>query len=270
MKFKIKNGEQYIILEENDKINLATKNGAMEINVNRQNGKLDISGNSEIINSIKGDGILDKINFPTTVSKEEIIKACDHWLKMFEEMHDKYKELVLTEKYREQGVSMHLTFEEVFSPNEKLIAKNIALKLKKGNILIQDGVSITIPTSGDDIYKYLIASVLNYYISKNYEDTPINDKNCIDNVLHSKYYDGTSSSPMMAHANYLYNSQFFDTTKRITTQHNLGFASEQLIRDLKEDIHSQILGENFETDLIDTARQLGFLKTIEPSLKRNR
>lgn len=261
MKFKIENGEQYIILEENDKIRLTSKN-AKGIAVNCQSGKLDISGNLEVINSIKGDGILDKIDFPTITSKEEIIKLCDYWLKMFEEMHDKFKELVLREKYRKQGVSMYLTFNEVYSPKGRLIAKNIALKLKKGNILIQDGASITIPTYGDDIYNYLIASVLNYYISKNYEDTPINDKNCIDNVLYSKYYDGTSLSPMMAHVDYLYNSQFFDITKRITTQHNLGFSSEQLLRDLKDNIHSQILGENFESELVYSARQLNFLETL--------
>lgn len=270
MKFKIENGQQYIILEENDRINLATKSGTMEINVNRQNGKLDISGNSEIINSIKSDGILDKIDFPTTVSKEEIIKKCDYWLKMFEDMHDKYKELVLTKKYREQGVSMYLAFNEVYSPKGRLAAHNISLKLKKGDILIQDGVSITIPTSGDDIYKYLIASVLNYYISKNYEGTPIYDNNFIDNVLYSKYYRGTALTPMMANIDYILNSQFFGITKMIIAQHNLGFYSEQLIRDLKEDIHSQILGENFEAELVDSARQLNFLETIEPSLKRNR
>ena len=167
MKFKNENGEQYIILEENDKINITTRVSNKGIDVNCQNGKLNISGNSEIINSIKGDGILDKINLPATVSKEKIIKACDHWLKMFEEMHDKYKELVLTEKYREQGVSMYLTFDVVLYSKERVVARNISLKLKKGDVLIQDGVSITIPTSGDDIYKYLIARVLNYYISKN-------------------------------------------------------------------------------------------------------
>lgn len=76
MKFENINGVQHIILEENDKISITTKDshGDMTVDVECQNHGLNITGSSSLINTIKGNGILEKVFIQPTLSTDEIIE----------------------------------------------------------------------------------------------------------------------------------------------------------------------------------------------------
>ena len=65
MKFENIDGVQHIILEENDKISLKTEDAfaSGSINVECENGCLNISGDSLLINKISGEGMLEKLFF---------------------------------------------------------------------------------------------------------------------------------------------------------------------------------------------------------------
>ncbi len=121
MKFKNINGIQHIILEENDKISITAEDshGDMTIDVECQNYGLNITGSSSLINKISGDGMIEKVFVPPVISSEEIVEKCDKWLEMFRKVHDKFRQLVLTDRYRKQNITMNLSFCEFFSVSDK-------------------------------------------------------------------------------------------------------------------------------------------------------
>ena len=142
------------------------------ITITRNGDKVDISGVSDIIGSIKGAGMLEKICVPPVISSQDIIDKCDRWLEMFRKIHDKFKELVLKDKYREQSITMVVSFE---APKNGIKPGTISLALNRYNITIQDGANIKVDAIDKDVYAYLVANVLDYYVSKNYKDTKINN-----------------------------------------------------------------------------------------------
>ena len=113
-----KDGVQCIVLEEGEIIHITTPNRLEEdrIEIKGQGERIDISGNSSIVNVIRGEGMLEKVCIsPAILSSEEIIKKCDLWLDMFKQVHDAFTELVLTDKYREQQVCMVLDFSNFYN-----------------------------------------------------------------------------------------------------------------------------------------------------------
>ena len=258
MKFKVENGKQFIILDENDKICITTKKAgtSMNIDVTCQNGELDIADNSGIINSIKGNGMLEKVYLPPVTSKEEIIKKCDDFLKLFEDIHDKFKKLI-TQK---PEISMYLSFSKNFIQNGEIASRTIELDLTQNGFAFLNGVSISIPVSSDDIYRYLIASVLNYYLSQNYAHIQVKYEN-----LNTRDLSATLNISSMI------NSYLSKTVYTLLTLHNADIPAGQYIEELKNKIQSQSLGENFDSEISYASRQLAFLNsTIKEEEKLER
>lgn len=100
MKLEKIDGKQFIILEDNDKIYLTTAKemGKNSITITEDNDRIKIFGNSPLVNSISGKGMLEKVYIPPVISSEDIISKCDEWLEMFKQVHDVFKKLVLSEK----------------------------------------------------------------------------------------------------------------------------------------------------------------------------
>ena len=46
--------------------------------------------------------MLERVYIPPVVSSEDIINKCDKWIEMFKKVHDVFKKLVLSEKYRKR------------------------------------------------------------------------------------------------------------------------------------------------------------------------
>ena len=63
MKFEKIGKRQYIVLEENDKIFLTTpeKLDDADIEITRKDDGISISGDSSLVKSIRGDGMLEKV-----------------------------------------------------------------------------------------------------------------------------------------------------------------------------------------------------------------
>ena len=98
MKFKKIDGVQYIILEEDDRVCITTPDelDKSQVEIKEKDKKLDISGNSSIVSSIQGDGMLEKVYIPPVVSAKKIIEKCDNWFDMFKKVHDTFKKIVVT------------------------------------------------------------------------------------------------------------------------------------------------------------------------------
>lgn len=195
MKFEERNGKEYIILDKNDHIYFTTKDAMDEnceaIEVAMGDNGFCISGNSSLIEKISGEGMLSKVYLPPVLPAEEIVEKCDQWLEMYKKVHDKFKELVLTERYKKQHVTMALSFFNGKSLDGSKDTSNISLNLQLLNDVIQEGVSISINEDNDDIFQYLMVNVLDYYLAKNYSSSNVGCQSLDWNgILFSDYNGG--------------------------------------------------------------------------------
>lgn len=259
MKIIEKKGVPYIILEPNDKVCITTPNelDKKQITIEEKDKGLAISGNSSIVSSIHGSGMLEKVYIPPVVSSEEIIRKCDQWFDMFKQVHDTFKKLVLTDKYRQQNVAMELSFETFFSPSDSNVkGKIIDLDLKQYGKILQEGVRILIDEANEDIYSYLVAIVLDYYVSQNLGSEEI-DLMYFNGTLYSdeKYERGTIS-PMLAMLGTLTEStKYYRIVASILGNHNIGESSEQLIANLRNRISNQQIGDRMDSSISHSSNQ---------------
>lgn len=265
MKFEKIEGVQHVILEEDDNICITVPDQSSKIQIKKIDEKLDISGNSSIVNSISGNGMLDKVYIPPVVSSKEIIDKCDKWLYMFKKVHDVFKKLVLSDEFRKQNVVMELSFKRYFSLCDSVKGRSIDLNLKQYGIVIKEGVTISIGEDNDDIYAYLMASVLDYYILKNLSDKDI-DLMHFNNVLYSDdKVTQRSTVPILALLGSLTESQeYYQIVASIIGNHNIGESSEQLITNLKNRISSQQISNTIDSDISYSATQCEYI------LKKNK
>ncbi len=260
MKFENINGVQHIILEENDKISITTEDshGDMTVDVECQNHSLNITGSSSLINTIKGEGILEKVFIQPTLSTDEIIEKCDQWLEMFKKVHDKFRELVLTDRYRKQNITMDLSFYEFFSFSDKNVkGRKIDIDLRQYGTIIQEGVTISIDEVNKEVYKYLLANVLDHYLSVNYAGTTINNIDLDWNhILYSNNNCSKGTVPMICGLSSLYESKEYERIiTSIITNHNLNQSSEQIIDNLRQAIYNQQLSERFDSGINHSIKQ---------------
>lgn len=265
MKFEKIDGEQFIILEDNDRICLTTagKLGENSITITENKDKINLSGDSALVNSIRENGMLEKVYIPPVISSEDIISKCDKWLEMFKQVHDVFRKLVLSEKYRKQNIRMELSFTQFFSWTDSNIkGKSINLDLKQYRNIIQEGVTISIDEINADIYAYLMANVLDDYISKNYNDTQIDYLDIDWN--HTLYSNADvprgQTVPMLSELSTLYDS--VDYSKIVTSLlgcHNLGVSVDQIISNLRNRITSQQLSERIDKSIDYSGKQYEYI-----------
>ena len=208
-----------IVLGENDKIKIKLPNRCEAITIKSDGKSIDISGGSELIGSIKGTGMSEKVDIPPVISSLDIIEKCDKWLEMFRKIHDKFRELVLTDEYREQNVVMKLSFSSFFSFEDSNIKeRTINLDLKQYSTIIQEGVTISIDEANEDVYAYLVANVLDYYVSKNYKGAKINNMSMDFNyfLYSNESKDKETAVPMLAEICSLMESSFNILVSKLT------------------------------------------------------
>lgn len=265
MKIEKIDGEQFIILEDNEKVCLTTagKIGKNNITITENKDKINIFGDSTLVNSIRGEGMLEKVYIPPVISSDDIIRKCDEWLEMFKEVHDVFKKLVLSEKYRKQNITMELSFTQFLSCTVHNIKGNsINLDLKQYGNIIQEGVTISIDEINSDIYAYLMANVLEYYVSKNYNDIQIDylDIDWNYNLYSSIDTSRGKTVPMISTLSTLFDS--VDYSKIIISllgNHNLGISGDQIISNLKNRISSQQLSERIDKSIDYSSRQYAYI-----------
>lgn len=253
-------GVQCVVLEEGEKIYITTPNkvNQSKIEIKGQGERIDISGNSSIVNAIHGEGMLEKVCIsPVVLSSEEIIKKCDLWLDMFKQVHDAFKKLVLMDKYREQQVTMELSFPifpKITDRDDK--GRRIRLNLKQYSKTLNEGVTISIDDANEDVYSYLVASALDYYVSQNLKGQQI-DMMDFNSILYSnkKHKRGTPV-PMLARLGSLTESpKYREIVNKILINHNVGESSEQLIANLRNMISNQQISDRVDSDINNSSIQ---------------
>ena len=187
-------------------------------------------------------------NLPLT--SEEIIEECDMWLDLFKQVHDKFKELVLTGKYRKKDVTMELRFPQLpdFSPYHYSELKGISLDLCSCGSVIKKGVLSSIKYKNGDIYAYLVANVLDYYLLQNLRDEQI--------IMYDRYYseylysdseNNETTVPILASLSPLTETKKIDELVfEMISNHNSGESSEQLISNLKNRIYNQQINDDYD------------------------
>ncbi len=259
MKFEKIDGVQYIVLEENDKISITIPDQLRQkqIEIRSDDEGLEICGNSSIVSSIRGEGMLEKVYIPPVVSSEEIIKKCDKWLEMFRQVHDVFKKKVLTDRYRRQNVYMELSF-PIFASfaEDNVKGRAIDLDLKQHGRSISEGVTISIDEANDDVYAYLFANVLDYYVSQNLRGQQI-DLMDFNNILYSNVVNERCTPvPMFAGLSSLTeSSEYWNIVTNILINHNLGESSEQLIANLRKRISNQQISDRMDSSIIRSSNQ---------------
>lgn len=274
MKFEKIDGEQFIILEDNDEVCLTTagKLGKNSITVTEKDDKIILSGDSALVSSIRGEGMLGKVYIPPVVSSDDIINKCDRWIEMFKQVHDVFRKLVLSEKYRKQNIVMELSFSQFFSWTDCNIKGNsINLDLKQRGQIIQEGVTISIDEINDDVYAYLMANVLDYYVSKNYSGTQINYSDIgWNHTLYSNIETPNGEiKPISASLSTLYDSVYYS---RIITSllgsHNLDIPADQIISNLRNGISNQQLSDRIGKSMDYSSRQYEYIVAEEEKKKQ--
>lgn len=262
MRFENVNGVEQIILEPNDKIKITIEdNERCSVDIDCTDEGLNISGSSSLINKISGYGMLEKVIVPPFISAEKIQKMCDEWFESFKVVHDKFRELVLTEKYHDQNIYMELFFSDFsfFSGSKRM---KINLDLKRMGVIIQEGMTITIDDTNATLAQYLLACVLDHYVSKNYANSSIDldDYNYYQNLYsNEKERNWCPIVAKMGGIDSKTGCNFIITS--IITNHNLESSSDQLIANLKRNIRNQQLHDCFESGIKHSNKQLEYINT---------
>ena len=113
--------------------------------------------------------------------------------------------------------------------------------------IIQEGVTISIDEENENIYAYLMANVLSYYLSKNYNGTEIDYLSFNWNgTLYSNIETPIGETrPIISRLSPLYNSiNYARIVKSLLRNHNLGIPADQIISKVK------FLINNYQKELI--------------------
>ena len=206
--------------------------------------------------------MLERVYIPPVVSSEDIINKCDKWIEMFKKVHEVKKKLVLSEKYRKQKIVMELSFTKFFTFTDSRKGNSINLDLKRYGDIIQEGVTISIDEINSDIYAYLMANVISYYISKNYKDTIIDYSDLswnyilFSNIKTPKF----EIDPIISSLSTLYDSPNYSRIiKSILGSHNLGIPTDQIISNLRNKISSQQISTEIDKLIDYSSRQCEFI-----------
>lgn len=270
MKFRKKNGIVTIVLEKDEKLKLETTNGIEAINFKSDGDKISIIGGSNLINSIKGEGMLEKVEVLPVVSSNDIIAKCDQWLDMFRKIHDKFKELVLTEEYRKGHMVMQLNFCDTLSFDDSTNrGKSIDLDIKLFDTIVLEGITINIPDNNESVYVYLLANVLSYYVSSNFRETKIDLMRFNGFIYSDEQKDDRVTAPMVANvAGFEKNVRLNRIVYSILQTYNLNIPTDQIIDNAKQSITNQPIGDCLDHYIEYSERQYNHIFEKSPERKR--
>lgn len=274
MKIENQDGKQVIILEKNDEIKIKKSDSNDSITLQMDKNKINISGSSDIIGTIKGRGMLDKVYVPPVISSTDIIAKCDKWLDIYKKVHDEFKKSVLETNFRENQVCMELILGNYFSLDDFTIkGKTIDLNLKQYNTTVQEGVTISIPDDNEDVYAYLIANVLDYYVEQNHKGKKINNMTMnFNGILYSNIEkEDKSCVPMLASISTIMESQYLSrVVNSVLSAHDLGLSTNQIIDNLRNRIDNQQIEDNLDFGISYSERQYQHILLSKEESSRTR
>lgn len=165
-----------------------------------------------------------------------------------------------------------LSFCDFLSFSDKNVkGRKIDLDFKQYGALIQEGMTITIDENNEAVYKYLLANVLDHYLSVNYAGSTIKNRGLDWNhTLYSndKEQENSATVPMLCGLTCLYDSnEYASIATSIITNHNLARSSEQIIGNLKKAIYNQQLSEHFNRSIAHSGTQFEYIMSDSDSKK---
>ena len=153
--------EKEILLEEGQSLVIKLPNGSEKLKV-LNNGTLVV------------DSIESKDNNKYLRADVEI--DCEEWFSQFMEIHNKLKEIALSDEGKEERLHASLCLyqlcdSETFKPTGKCMDLSLCNGYS-GNTLITVA-TLVLDDENDDVFKYLFAKVVDYYLAVNYANTKI-------------------------------------------------------------------------------------------------
>jgi hypothetical protein len=266
MKIENEDGNIIVTLEKDDTLKLQTLNGLDVVNVESDGNKLDIIGGSNIINSIKGNGMIEKVVVPPVVYASEIIEKCDKWLDMFRKIHDKFKELALSKEYRDENLVMELVFSNfTYLEDTTVRGASIDIDIKLFDTIVQEGLTISVCDENEDVYAYLVANVIDYYVSNNYKGTQIKFMNYNGILYSNEKKDNKSLVPMLANTcNLRENARLNKVVNSVLEAHNLNISTDQIINNLRDKITNQPINNKFYESIEHSETQFNYYFGKDP------
>lgn len=253
MRFEKIDNKQFIILEDNDEIYIKPQNSIYDDNIKvvNTNNKLDIFAKKDIVNTIRGKDILNKVCVIPIKTKEEIIKLLDEWLDMFRKTYDIFDKLVKTEEYKRENIKVKLDFDI----NDK---KYYSIKLCLSHMLscIKIGSEIKVPKEDIMIYLYLISNVIEHYF-KSFDGYQIEYLNALSDSDNIYVRNGNNEIiNVLSNIKKLASSFIIEpVVTRLILDHNLNNSSSNLISNLKDKIENQQISEIYNKYIDYTKRQ---------------
>ena len=252
MRFEKIDNKQFIVLEDNDEIYIKPQYSLYDDNIKviNTNNKLDLLIKKDIINTIKGKDILDKVCVIPIKTKEEIIKLLDEWLDMFRKTYDIFNELVKTEEYKRENIKVKLDFD---IENKKY--NSIKLYLTHMLSCVKVGSEIKVPKEDIMIYLYLISNVIEHYF-KSFDGYQIEYLNALSTSDNIYVRNNKEVIDILSNIKKLSNSFIIEPViTRLILDHNLNNSSSNLISNLKDKIENQQISEAYKRSIDYTRKQ---------------
>lgn len=247
------NGVKYLILGADEKICISTGYESNVVKIENSYGNLTISKCNKTLNEVIFDNDQSNIDYLS------IFEKCDKWLECFYDIHDKFVEVVLSKGYNKKNVRMELSFGEYTSENGTK-CRTINLDLKHFENIVEEGITISLDENSKDIYQYLVANVLDYYINQNYiiECSSIDYNN--DNfsfILYSSYENTVGSCPpILANLQALHTSDSLTSiVKSIIECHNTNKSTKDIIVNLRVKISNETKDNSLNRCIKESYRQ---------------
>ena len=243
-----KSDKKYIVLDENESVGLVAsgKRQTTGISVTNKDGRMDVVPDPEAVNVVR-EGKLD------------IFEKCDKWFETFTKVHDMFRELALSDRCKRRNINMKVNvsvYVNVKKDND--MGKCIDLDLKLYRDVIQEGPSLEIPSENEDVFKYMLARVLEYYLIKNYGDKEVElpdiwsfSLESADNVEYEEVYPIEFSMGILKEL-----PEYRELIKKIIYKYNLGLPIKPMIEELKSKITDSEPIERINESVSYSERQL--------------
>ena len=203
--------------------------------------------------------------------KEEILKQCDIWFELFKQNHDTLKQMVLLNNCKRNMIGMSLNT-RTYSSSDNHEGKRIELDVNQYFSTfppLKEGVTLALDNENADVYKYMLARVIDYYIKENYGDQEIDAKDTFTHRLWqiSSNYEKANKDdgdPIIANFCTIIGGLFKNPDANdyiaiisyMILAHNAGKSLDSFVEKLKNEITSEtIYGNKLEESINESIKR---------------
>lgn len=258
------------VLEKNDELNIIKKSDESQaIKICTKNDKFYVNGDKSLFDVKKMNEFVKRLNeSEDIVPREEIIRKCDEWLKMFKDLYPIFTGLSKSEEGRENHLVAELSSCYTFCINdEKKKGYTIDFDVKQYSTIIKEGLNIYIDERNIQVYKYLLANLVDFLLSTEYDGKVINYLEDYNGSLYS--VDKNRFITVRGYfGDFEENPELEKILVSAITNHNLGYSSEQQINNFRDEIEDQVMVDGFDRGFERSVKQYAFIKKESDSPRK--